>query len=50
MAAVELVETHPLDEVIRSDRMPHIWCGGCGIGIAMRCNMSSYPESGVRAE
>jgi 2-oxoglutarate ferredoxin oxidoreductase subunit beta len=31
------VDKHPLDDVIRSDRMPHIWCSGCGIGIAMRC-------------
>jgi 2-oxoglutarate ferredoxin oxidoreductase subunit beta len=32
-----LAERHPLDDLIRADRMPHIWCPGCGIGIAMRC-------------
>jgi 2-oxoglutarate ferredoxin oxidoreductase subunit beta len=32
-----LVDKHPLDDIIRADRMPHIWCSGCGIGIAMRC-------------
>lgn len=30
------VEQHPLDQIIRADRMPHIWCPGCGIGVAMR--------------
>lgn len=23
---------HPLDTLLRTDRMPHIWCSGCGIG------------------
>jgi 2-oxoglutarate ferredoxin oxidoreductase subunit beta len=23
---------HPLDSLLRTDRMPHIWCPGCGIG------------------
>ena len=23
---------HPLDKLIRKDRIPHIWCPGCGIG------------------
>jgi 2-oxoglutarate ferredoxin oxidoreductase subunit beta len=37
MSEAVLVDKHPLDEIIRADRMPHIWCPGCGIGIAMRC-------------
>jgi len=37
MTAPIVVDNHPLDRIIRSDRMPHIWCPGCGIGIAMRC-------------
>lgn len=24
--------SHPLDNLIRTDRIPHIWCTGCGIG------------------
>jgi 2-oxoglutarate ferredoxin oxidoreductase subunit beta len=40
-------ETHPLDTLIRSDRMPHIWCTGCGIGIAMRCYAHAILDSGV---
>ncbi|MEM0361357.1 MAG: thiamine pyrophosphate-dependent enzyme [Sulfolobales archaeon] len=27
--------THPLDRYLRTDRLPHIWCPGCGIGIAV---------------
>jgi 2-oxoglutarate ferredoxin oxidoreductase subunit beta len=25
-------ELHPMDRWLRSERMPHIWCAGCGIG------------------
>jgi 2-oxoglutarate ferredoxin oxidoreductase subunit beta len=46
MATAVVVDSHPLDEIIRSDRMPHIWCPGCGIGIAMRCYAQAILESG----
>jgi 2-oxoglutarate ferredoxin oxidoreductase subunit beta len=42
-----VVESHPLDKIIRSDRMPHIWCPGCGIGIAMRCYGQAVLESQI---
>jgi 2-oxoglutarate ferredoxin oxidoreductase subunit beta len=30
--------THkPIDHYLRADRMPHIWCAGCGIGLATAC-------------
>ena len=47
MPEATIVEKHPLDEIIRSDRMPHIWCPGCGIGIAMRCYAAAILESGI---
>ena len=25
---------HPLDKYLKTGRIPHIWCAGCGIGIA----------------
>ena len=28
-------KAHPLDKLLRTDRLPHIWCPGCGIGIAL---------------
>lgn len=32
----ELTEaTHPMESILRMDRMPHIWCSGCGIGTAV---------------
>ncbi|NIS82852.1 MAG: 2-oxoacid:ferredoxin oxidoreductase subunit beta [Anaerolineales bacterium] len=45
--ATVVVDKHPLDEIIRADRMPHIWCPGCGIGIAMRCYAHAILDSGV---
>ena len=49
MGAVLIADRHPLDDIIRSDRMPHIWCQGCGIGIAMRCCAQAILESGLPA-
>lgn len=40
-------QVHPLDTLIRADRMPHIWCPGCGIGIVMRCYARAILESGI---
>ena len=34
---IETVEEHPLDHILRQDRLPHIWCPGCGLGSAMTC-------------
>ncbi len=42
--------THPLDDMIRADRMPHIWCPGCGIGIAMRCYAQAILDSGIEID
>lgn len=34
-----MTETHvnPVDKILRAERMPHIWCPGCGIGISVNC-------------
>jgi 2-oxoglutarate ferredoxin oxidoreductase subunit beta len=47
MADLDIATGHPLDRVIRSDRMPHIWCPGCGIGIVMRCYAQAILESNM---
>ena len=47
MSAIIVAKRHPLDEIIRSDRMPHIWCPGCGIGIIMRCYAQAILDSGI---
>lgn len=47
MSAVITTDSHPLDSIIRADRLPHIWCPGCGIGIIMRCYAQAILESGI---
>ena len=37
--------THPIDKYLRPGRIPHIWCSGCGLGIAMTCFISALSES-----
>jgi 2-oxoglutarate ferredoxin oxidoreductase subunit beta len=36
---------HPLDHLLRTERLPHIWCTGCGIGIAMKSLLLALEES-----
>jgi 2-oxoglutarate/2-oxoacid ferredoxin oxidoreductase subunit beta len=38
---------HPLDELIRTDRMPHIWCPGCGIGTVFSSCLHAMLASGI---
>lgn len=47
MTMPEVVTSHPLDEVLRAERMPHIWCPGCGIGIAMRTYARAILDAGI---
>jgi 2-oxoglutarate/2-oxoacid ferredoxin oxidoreductase subunit beta len=41
------VEPHPHDELLRTDRIPHIWCPGCGIGTVFGCVLSAIQKSGL---
>ncbi len=36
-----------VDSLLRLDRMPHIWCPGCGIGPAVGCFIRAIEGSGV---
>jgi 2-oxoglutarate ferredoxin oxidoreductase subunit beta len=47
MSAEVMVEAHPLDGLLRADRLPHIWCPGCGLGSIMSCLASAITESGI---
>jgi 2-oxoglutarate ferredoxin oxidoreductase subunit beta len=38
---------HPLDDLLRIDRIPHIWCPGCGIGTAFASCLTALKESDV---
>ena len=41
---------HPLDDLLRVDRIPHIWCPGCGIGTAFSSSLIAMRESGIDLE
>ncbi len=38
---------HPLDRLLRQDRLPHIWCSGCGLGTALNCFLNAIIKSGL---
>ena len=38
---------HPLDDLIRTDRIPHIWCPGCGIGTAFSASLRAMQASAI---
>lgn len=39
--------SHPLDDLVRTDRIPHIWCPGCGIGTAFSSCLRAMKETGI---
>lgn len=41
------IETHPLDTYLRVDRLPHIWCPGCGLGTILSCFIRGLLKSGL---
>jgi len=40
----------PLMPYLRQDRMPHIWCPGCGIGTTVNCFVRALMESGLNLD
>ncbi len=42
----KVVAGHPIDQMLRHDRLPHILCPGCGIGPVVHCYAESILESG----
>ena len=38
---------YPWEELLRSDRLPHIWCPECGIGTAVSCFTSALTRLGL---
>ena len=37
----------PIEEWLRMERMPHIWCPGCGIGTAVNCFVRAVEKAGI---
>ncbi|MFA5794277.1 MAG: 2-oxoacid:ferredoxin oxidoreductase subunit beta [Candidatus Brocadiia bacterium] len=44
---VDVISGHPLDKLIRQERMPHIWCSGCGLGTIFGNMLRGIVKSGV---
>jgi 2-oxoglutarate ferredoxin oxidoreductase subunit beta len=42
---LERGERHPFDALLREDRIPHIWCPGCGLGTALTCFLSALLQT-----
>lgn len=40
-------ETHPLEDLVRMDRIPHIWCPGCGTGSVFAACLTAIKQSGI---
>jgi 2-oxoglutarate ferredoxin oxidoreductase subunit beta len=39
-----------IEQYVRTDRLPHIWCSGCGIGIVMRAMIEALSQCDVRLD
>lgn len=39
-------EEHPLANMLRMERLPHIWCPTCGIGIVVKCFCEALVKAG----
>lgn len=46
-AVLTQVVENPVESFLRMDRMPHIWCPGCGIGTTVNCFSRSLLECGI---
>ncbi len=42
-----LESKHPMEEFLRMDRMPHIWCSGCGIGVVVTSFIEALQKSDI---
>ena len=47
MTPTKKSSVHPLDGLLRLDRIPHIWCPGCGIGTAFSACLIAIKTSGL---
>ncbi|HEY32630.1 MAG TPA: 2-oxoacid:ferredoxin oxidoreductase subunit beta [Dehalococcoidia bacterium] len=43
----EAREKHPLEDYLRVDRLPHIWCPGCGLGTILGAFLRGLLKSGL---
>ncbi len=43
-------DQHPIGGWLRQERMPHIWCPGCGIGTTVNCFTRAIDDLGIPRE
>ncbi len=43
----ESLPVNPVEAFLRTDRLPHIWCPGCGIGTTVNCFAHALETSGL---
>ena len=36
---------HTMDKYLRAERIPHIWCPGCGLGTVLNCFLHALEEN-----
>ncbi len=41
---------HPMEDFLRSDMLPHIWCPGCGLGIVLKAYVNALEKAKVPEE
>ncbi len=46
-AVLTQIAKNPVESFLRMDRMPHIWCPGCGIGTTVNCFARSLQDCGL---
>lgn len=44
---IEYVTEHVWDKYLKKDRLPHIWCAGCGIGSILSAFIEAVDESNI---
>lgn len=44
-ATTDVLVENPVEQLLRTERMPHIWCPGCGIGTSVNCFARALLES-----
>ena len=48
--SMEQAIEHPAEWALRADRLPHIWCPGCGIGVGLGGFIQALKESSIGLE
>jgi len=43
----QITRIQEVKKLLREERLPHIWCPGCGIGIVLKCYVEAVLKSGI---